>query len=138
MDNGCHEWNGCVNSYGYGVFGFERKSIQCPRIAYYLAFGEFDSNLCVCHKCDNRLCLNPDHLFLGTKAENNADRALKKRNRDQRGTKNEVVKLTEEEVIKIRKLYETGLSQSKIGEMFGVSQTNVGFIVRRERWSHII
>ena len=81
--DGCWEWQGGrSNRGGYGLVGVGKaKNAKAHRIAYELANGPFDSDLFVCHRCDNPPCCRPDHLFLGTNADNAADRERKGRNR---------------------------------------------------------
>lgn len=79
--NLCWEWTGSIrdkNSY-YGSFGLGNSIVSAHRFSYFVTFGSFSSNLCVCHHCDNPLCVNPYHLWLGTKSENNKDRSNKGR-----------------------------------------------------------
>jgi predicted XRE-type DNA-binding protein len=100
--------------------------------------GKIPKGLIVCHKCDNKMCINPDHLFVGTQADNMRDMCEKGRKFITNGEVNGQSKLTEEQVIEIRSIRKTqGLSQQKIADMFNVSRANIGLIVTGERWKYL-
>jgi len=131
----CWKWTGSKDMCGYGVIKFHQKSLKAHRVAYEIATGRSPESLCVLHKCDNPACVNPDHLFLGTPGDNARDRSQKGRAGDIRGEKNGRAKLSVEQVAEIRRLYqETRISKVKLGKRFGVSDTQIGFIVRNKEW----
>ena len=145
----CWIWSGMINPGGYGIIvkEFEKrngrrnqKKLLAHRISYEIYKGQIPKELCVCHQCDNRKCVNPDHLFLGTIAENIQDMTNKGRRAfgdkvANKGEKNPSAKLTRIDVNKIKSLYAEGnLSQQKIGRMFNVSQRTVSLIVLEKSW----
>jgi len=130
-DNGCWVWKGGVSNAGYGLCNSDKKKIASAHRTSYEAFiGEIPKGKLVAHICDNRLCVNPAHLFLATHAENSADMVAK--NRSARGEKCGKSKLTEEQVKFIR---ESNLSQRKLGAMFNVSHANIGYVKRGATWN---
>lgn len=80
---GCWEWDGARNSGGYGYFSVNGKQERATKVSYFLANGQFNNDLCVCHRCDNPSCVNPAHLFLGTKKDNTQDMLVKGRGANQ-------------------------------------------------------
>lgn len=102
------------------------------RLAYEAHRGPIPADMQVCHRCDVRACINPDHLFLGTIRDNQADKVSK--NRQAKGEKVHLSKLSETQVHEIRAA--TG-TKTDIGQRFGVSRQAVGLIKRRAVWKHI-
>ena len=133
---GCWKWTGSKDKDGYGEICYGRvKSLKAHRVSWELHKGEHPGKFCVCHKCDNPECCNPDHLFLGTKKDNSID--AKNKGRTTIGEKNINCKLTKEKVIEIRKLLKKGVSQLVISKQFNVSQKSISRIKTNETWGHI-
>jgi hypothetical protein len=133
-ENSCWEWIGTLHVTGYGIIKNNRKHILSHILSWELHKGE-RNGLCVLHKCDNRKCVNPEHLFLGTRIDNNRDRDLK--GRGPRGERNWPAKLKSEDIPKIRQMYAEGYLQTEIAKQFGVSQGAISGVVNRTTWSHI-
>lgn len=146
----CWIWTASTNRKGYGRFTIGGHSFSAHRYSYHLHYGSVHDGLCVLHKCDNPPCVNPDHLFLGTFAVNNADRAAKGRSASGErhhlvqhpetveGERNPFSKLTTAQVLEIRHLYAEGkTTQPKLGLLFGVSTSLVNAIILRHSWKHI-
>jgi hypothetical protein len=129
----CWEWQGHLTK-GYGRFHMG-KSWVSHRAAYTLLVGEIPDGMHVLHRCDNRRCCNPEHLFLGTNADNMADKAAKGRVPDMTGAKNPNSRLTEKDIEDIRALYATGTkTQKEIGKMYGVTQVCISQVVTGLHW----
>lgn len=141
----CWLWSAGKLAGGYGRLRVDAKNqIVAHRASWEIHNGTVPEGLCVCHHCDNRGCVNPKHLFLGTYADNMADCWSKGRGRIPRGKQfgidkpycrgeeNGSAKLTRAQVLEIRK---TPGSYRQISENYGVSQSAVGLIKRRRIWS---
>lgn len=124
----CWNWKGRQMLTGYGATGYQlpdgSRSDRAHRVAYAFARGPIPEGLSVCHRCDNRLCCNPAHLFLGTHAENMGDMAAKGRTGNR--------KLTNEEVRTVRRLRAEGLTLKQIAARFDIHFVTVGKITRGE------
>lgn len=131
---GCWEWQG-ARIGGYGKFKINYKQVAAHRFSYELEYGEIPDGLFVCHQCDNRACVRPDHLFLGTPADNVED-AIQK-DRWARGERSGRAKLTTAQVQEIRALREEGVKLQEIADRFGISDSAVQFIVARKNWRHV-
>lgn len=132
----CWEWR-AARTRGYGQFRVVARPAsphRAHRVAWALACGKIPDGVWVLHKCDNPLCCNPAHLFLGSQVVNMADAAEK--GRTAHGRRNGSTKLDQEKVCEIRKRYATGLvTQQALADASGVSQTNISCIVRRVTWA---
>lgn len=138
-EDGCWEWQRSLNTGGYGV----TSSGPAHRASYQFHVGPIATGLWVCHHCDNRKCVRPDHLFLGTPADNIADMVKKGRNGTcptalhARGENVRGAKLTDEMVREIRSRVAAGRSNIETGRLFGVDASTVSNIAHRKTWTHI-
>ncbi len=139
---GCHNWTGSkTNGYGRLIIGSRtdgsRRTISAHRLAFESFRGPIPAGMEVCHKCDNPSCINPNHLFVGTKQDNMDDRDAKGRNKVQVGEKNGQAKLTEADVRSIRRLRSIGHTYKSIASRFGVDKMTVLRAAKGEQWAHV-
>lgn len=134
--SGCWEWQGSKDKHGYGVMVTGKSPFRAHRVSYVLHKGPLPPEAVVCHNCDNPGCVNPDHLYSGTHKTNGEDRVS--RSRSARGERNGRAKLTEREVVIIRRRAANGkITRRKLAEDFGVSQTLIFHIIHRTVWRHL-
>ena len=147
----CWVWTASTNSNGYGWFRVGQRPQLAHRVSWYLTH-EYWPDLCVCHKCDNRPCVRPDHLFTGTRAENMADASRKGRmamkflngrhthpELTARGETNGRSVMTDELIKRIRVSF-TGRKgeMSYLAKVFGVRHSTIWNIVRGKTWKHLL
>ncbi len=136
--NGCWIWTSGTVAYGYGNLCINGKMQRTHRYSWELHNGPIPDGLFVLHKCDNPLCVNPAHLFLGTHQDNMDDKMSKGRHVSLRGSSHGNAKLDESDVIEIRRRYtSTGITQAELGREYGVDRTTISLIVRRKKWAHL-
>jgi hypothetical protein len=136
-NTGCWLYAGnTTGNHGYGFIQAGGKygyGLSAHRFSYLLHKGEILDNLLVCHSCDNRACVNPDHLFLGTHQDNTND--MRNKGRMSVGEKHPISKLKEADIPKIRELFSTGLyTKTSLAAMFGVTRSAIYKIVNGVTW----
>ena len=144
---GCWNWTASGRGVGYGCLKIEGKVVDSHRVSWMLYRGDIPENMLVCHKCDNRKCVNPDHLFLGTYLDNNRDMFAKGRNINTlknhpelaaRGEKSSGSKLTTEDVLDILCFYYIKKIKAKnIVGMYYVGRTAIYDILAQRTWKEV-
>lgn len=137
----CWFWIGCVaGKRGYGKLTVGKRTVPAHRLSWEIHFGKIPAGQYVCHKCDTRQCVRPDHLFLGTNRENQCDiwdkGGLLNSVKRVRGERSLHSKLTAEQVLNIRSEYKKGNGE-QLAKKYGVRGQSINDIVRRKSWTHI-
>lgn len=133
-DGECWPWTGHLLPDGYGVISIRRVNKRAHRVSYELAYGAIPEGMHVCHHCDNPPCVNPAHLFLGTNADNVADKTSKGRAASMPGSKNPSAILDEDTVRLI--LADAG-THAELGRKYGVSRSTISLLRRRKTWRDV-
>lgn len=134
--DGCWYWTSSISPEGYGRISVNGVNKRASRVSYELHKGDFDHSLMVCHTCDNRSCVNPDHLFLGSAKDNYDDMVRKDRWDRARGADHGKSRLTIPEVLAIREM-NGKFDLFKIAENFNVSHGCVYAVIKRITWRHV-
>jgi hypothetical protein len=129
--DGCWFWPGAINNKGYGHSWMYPNNELAHRIAWQLTYGPIPDGLYVCHHCDNRRCVRPDHLFLGTQQDNLHDMKVKGRHVGS-------AKLDEATVLIIRSRYAAGgITQQALADQYNVDQGTISHLIQRKTWQRI-
>jgi hypothetical protein len=138
-ENECWNWIGAKSGYRYGSFSIHSYTqIKAHRLSWLIHFGDIPKGMLVCHKCDNSLCVNPKHLFLGTTTDNMRDMTRKGRHANMAGEHNPRAKLCNEDIIEIKEKYESGkFKQKELANLYGIVQTGISCIILGKTWKNV-
>lgn len=126
--NGCWIWTGTINPKGYGSGAWNKRMRPAHQLSWECFYGPRPKGLCVCHSCHNPPCVNPAHLYLATPLKNSYDSKV---------LHVYAKKLTPEDVMVIKKLFDVNISRRKIARMFNVSHASIDCIYHGKTWIHI-
>lgn len=130
----CWEWTAAISSNGYGVIGLGRRTdgtTHAHRVSYELYIGQIKDGLDVCHICDNRSCVNPNHLYTGTRKDNMQDCVKRGRTNKPSGERHPRAKLTVQDVIEIRA---STKSRKELAAQYGVGLSTIRKVLLRDSW----
>lgn len=134
--NGCWLWQGFLNPRGYGIVCINHLNYVSHRMAFVMKNGPIPEKMLCCHRCDNPSCVNPDHIFLGSHADNNLDSCLKMRHTH--GERHSLAKLKDHQVLEIRELCKQSKWNKHISIMYGVSHQVISHIRNGRSWKHLL
>jgi hypothetical protein len=133
----CWLWTGADRGNGYGCLKVGRKIVSAHCLSFALHFGPIPAGNVVCHKCDVRACVRPDHLFAGTYLDNVQDMDAKGRRVCRRGEGHPRCVLTSDVVLQARSMKARGISGRKIAAFFGVAYKTIDCAIRGQSWAHL-
>jgi len=136
----CWEWTAASQPKGYGRFKVNGRLVGAHRFSYELHYGPIPEGLWVLHRCDNPKCVNPEHLFLGTRSDNMFDCARKDRlavHNAPLGERHPRAKLMNKDILDIRQSYREGCIQKELALGYGVSRQLISQVVTRRIWKHV-
>lgn len=138
-ETGCWEWTGNLSGNGYGQMVVKRKKFLVHRVAaaQWLGLDISDSSKLVCHHCDNPICFNPEHIYVGTPADNMRDRRERGRQNVKRGEEAPQAKLSEGQVMKMREMYAEGATYDELAAWSGVNRHTCKEAVKGITWRHL-
>ncbi len=128
-DSACWEWIGSKRPDGYGQFKMKGRVLKAHRCSWEFFVGDIPEDICVLHHCDNKGCVNPKHLFLGTSKDNQIDMMKK--------DKSALAKLKISQVRRIKRGITKGVSQSELAKRYNVDRTTISHIARGYRWKYV-
>lgn len=140
MPNGCRHWKGARLPHGYGIISAGTKANPLVRrahcVAWELVHGPVPDGMCVLHKCDRPSCVNVEHLFLGTQEDNIQDMVSKER--QSRGSKHARARMTEEDVLSMRRRYKSGeATQRQLAREYGYAADYISKVINGTYWKHV-
>lgn len=144
--SGCWIWKGAKSSTGYGTFSINGKTERAHRISAFINGLRVPAGMCVCHKCDVRECVNPEHLFIASQKDNVADAMTKNRHSVKNGVNPMIhdfgenhhsAKLDEGKVLEMRRIHSPKCGFGELGKMFGVSKFAAKKAVTGKTWAHV-
>ena len=135
----CWNWTASILPAGYGQISLGGNEVRLAhRVSWVIEHEvEVPNGFHVCHTCDNPSCVNPNHLWLGTDFDNAVDKMNKGRNNPVKGEDHQDAKLTEKDVIEIRRLLREGIKGNEVAEKFDVTESHVSRIKNGQKWKHI-
>lgn len=135
LESGCWEWTAQRTPQNYGRFFINYRGTRAHRYSYEIHKGKIPEGMCVCHTCDNPSCVNPDHLWLGTRGDNNKDRT--KKGRGIKGETHHQSKLIRQDIREIRLLYKAKiLKQIDLARIYKITQANISLIIKQKIWNY--
>lgn len=143
-ENGCWIWTGARRTSGYGVFKLNGKAESAHRVSYKLFKGDIPPGVFVCHTCDNPICVNPDHLFLGTASDNMMDAQSKGRLvipegiRFKKGHIPNFTTITKEQAVQVKLMIKKGMRNKDISEITGINYQTIVDIKRGKSFRNIV